>query len=116
MRSVIAGVVLACLLLLAAAASGATPSAPNVKGTVVRATQTCPTGDACDPLPPAAFVVFTRNGHMTRVRLAASGAFAVHLVPGLYAVSTAPTHRTTPATLRVPRVGVVRPRFSERNP
>jgi hypothetical protein len=82
----------------------------------VRTTQTCPVGEPCDPLPSAAYVVFTRNGRATRVRLAASGAFAVHLVTGLYAVSTAPPHGITPATLRVPRVGVVRPRFIQRNP
>ena len=53
MRSAIAGVVLACLLVLVAAASGATP-APNVKGIVVRTAQRCPVGEPCDPLPPAA--------------------------------------------------------------
>jgi hypothetical protein len=115
MRASIAALVLASLLVLVAAASGSTP-APNVKGSVVRTTQTCPTGEACDPLPPAAFVVFSRSGHVTRVRLAASGAFALHLVPGLYAVSTAPPHGITPSSLRVPRLGVVRPRFTQRTP
>ena len=115
MRSVIAGVVLAGLLVLVAAASGATP-APNVKGTVVRTTQRCPVGEPCDPLPSAVFVVFTRNGRVTRVKLGASGAFAVHLAAGLYAVSTAPQHAVTPASLRVPRVGVIHPRFVQRSP
>ena len=79
------------------------------------ATAGCLPGDVCDPIPPAAYVVFTRSGHVTRVKLAASGAFAVHLASGLYAVSTAPPHAVTPATLRVPRVGVVHPRLVERS-
>jgi hypothetical protein len=115
MRSSVAGLLLACLVAISAA-SGATPAA-NVKGSFVRATGTagCLPGDVCDPIPPAAFVVFTRSGHVTRVKLAASGAFAVHLASGLYAVSTAPPHGVTPTTLRVPRVGVVHPRLVERN-
>jgi hypothetical protein len=115
MRSAVAGVVLACLLLVAAAASGATP-APNVKGTVVRTAQSCPVGEPCDPPPPALYVVFTRSGRVTRVRLGPSGGFAVHLAAGVYAVSTAPPHAVTPASLRVPRVGVIHPRFVQRNP
>jgi hypothetical protein len=115
MRSVIAGIVLACLLVLAAAASGATP-APNVKGIVVRTTQGCPVGEPCDPLPPALYVVFSRNGHVTRAKLGASGGFAVHLAAGFYAVSTAPQRAVTPASLRVPRVGVIHPRFVQRSP
>jgi hypothetical protein len=115
MRTVISGVVLACLLVLAGAASGATP-APNVKGTVVRTTQSCPVGEPCDPLPSAVFVVFTRNGRVTRVKLGTSGGFAVHLAAGVYSVSTAPQHAVTPASLRVPRLGVIRPRFVQRGP
>ena len=117
MRASIASVVLACLLVLAAAASGATPPAPNVKGTVVRSSSPpCPVGEPCDPLPSAIYVVFTRNGHVTRVKLGAAGGFAVHLAAGVYAVSTAPAHAVTPASLRVPRVGVIHPRFVQRNP
>ncbi len=118
MRSAITGLLLSGLGLMAlvaiTAAFGATPAA-NVKGTFVRtsATAGCLPGDVCDPIPPAAFVVFARSGHVTRVKLAASGAFAVHLASGLYAVSTAPPHVVTPATVRVPRVGVVHPRLVE---
>jgi len=115
MRIAIAGLVSALLLVLVAAASGATP-APNVKGTVVRTAQRCPVGEPCDPLPPALYVVFTRSGRVTRVKLGASGAFTVHLAAGFYAVSTAPPHAVAPASLRVPRVGVIRPRFVQRGP
>jgi hypothetical protein len=120
MRSSDAGLLLLGLALIAllaiSAAAGASPAA-NVKGSLVRASSTggCLPGDVCDPIPPAAFVVFTRSGHATRARLAANGAFAVHLASGLYAVSTAPLHAVTPATLRVPRTGIVHPRLVERN-
>jgi hypothetical protein len=115
MRAVIAGALLALILVLAAAASGAIP-APNVKGTVVRTTQSCPPGEPCDPLPPALYVVFTRNGRVTRVKLGATGAFSVHLAAGVYAVSTGPPHAVTPTSMRVPRVGVIHPRFVQRGP
>jgi hypothetical protein len=100
----------------AATASQAAAVAPNVQGVVVRSPTTagCYQGEPCDPPPAATFVVFTRNGHSTRVTIGASGAFAVHLAPGLYDVSVVPRIRSvTPATLRVPRSGVIHPRLVE---
>jgi hypothetical protein len=113
----------AVLFVLLAVASVATTSssgalAPNVKGTFVRSTAvtTCYPGEPCDPPPQAAFLVFARNGHSTRVRLGANGAFAVRLGAGLYGVSVLPGHSSpvSPATVRVPRVGVVHPRLVQR--
>jgi hypothetical protein len=108
----------ASLVVFAAAASSSqAASAPNVQGVVVRSPTVagCYRGEPCDPPPAATFVVFTRNGHSTRVTIGASGAFAVHLAPGLYSVSVAPRIRSvTPGTLRVPRIGVIHPRLVER--
>lgn len=99
----------------ASTASAGGAVAPNVKGVFVRSAPvtTCYPGEPCDPPPQAAFLVFTRNGHSTRVRLGANGAFAVRLVAGLYRVSVLPGHSSSvsPATVRVPRVGVVHPRL-----
>jgi len=107
--------VIAAGLAAATASSGAL--APNVRGTFVRtsSTPTCYTGEPCDPPPTAAFLLFTRNGQSTRVRLGATGAFAVRLTSGLYRVSVLPGHSSTvtPAMLRVPRAGVIHPRFVE---
>jgi hypothetical protein len=116
MRTALAGVFLAWLLVISAA-SGATTPTLNVKGSLVRSSGGggCYPGEACDPRPPAAFVVFSRNGHATRARLAPGGAFALHLAAGVYAVSTAPAHGITPSTVRVPRVGTVHPRLIERS-
>ena len=102
--------------LLTAVALAATPT-PNVKGLVVRSTSvtTCYPGEPCDPPPHATFVVFSRSGHTTRVTIGPTGAFNVRLVPGLYAVSLAPTRNgVSPATVRVPHVGVIHPRFVQR--
>ncbi len=106
----------AAAFVLSAAAVAATP-APNVKGMVVRSTSvmTCFPGEPCDPPPQATFVLFTRNGHTTRATIGATGAFTARLVPGLYAVSLAPMRSgISPATVRVPRIGVIRPRFVQR--
>jgi hypothetical protein len=60
-------------------------------------------------------VAFTRNGHTTRVTIGPMGSFAVRLVPGLYAVSLAPKRGgLVPASMRVPRLGVIHPRFVQR--
>jgi hypothetical protein len=113
-------VVLLCVLAAAsiAAAASSAASAPNVRGTFVRSTQAtnCYPGEPCDPPPPAAFIVFTRNGHSTRVRLGANGAFAVRLAGGLYRVTVFPSQTSTvsPAAIRVPRFGVIHPRFIQR--
>ncbi len=76
----------------------------------------CQQGEPCDPPPQAAFVVFTRNGRATMVKLGATGAFAVHLAAGVYTVSARPsrTGSVSPATVRVPRVGVIHPRIVQR--
>jgi hypothetical protein len=105
-------------VLLVVSASSATTPLLNVKGTLVRssATSDCYPGEPCDPLPPALYVVFSRAGKLTRARLGSNGSFALHLAPGTYAVSEAPPRRTVaPASLRVPRVGVIRPRLVERS-
>jgi hypothetical protein len=108
--------VLAATSVAAAASSGA--SGTNVRGTFVRSTQTtkCSQGEPCDPPPQAAFLLFTRNGHSTRVRIGANGTFAVQLAGGLYRVSVLPSQGSTvsPAAIRVPRVGVIHPRFLQR--
>jgi len=113
-------VVLVCVLagasVAATASSGA--SGPNVRGTFVRNTQAtkCYQGEPCDPVPQAAFLLFTRNGHSTRVRLRADGTFAVRLARGLYRVTVLPGQSSTvsPAAIRIPRVGVIHPRFVQR--
>ena len=109
--------------LVAAAACGSLPQGPvasspsgdaalNVRGTVDRAyTPWCPTDEPCDP-PIGAFstyVSFSRVSHPTvRVR-AVDGAFALHLAPAIYRIAVTPALGTvSPATVRVPRIGVVR--------
>lgn len=76
----------------------------------------CYQGEPCDPPPPAAFLVFTRKGHSTRVRIGANGNFAVRLAGGFYRVTVLPSQSTTlaPASIRVPRVGVIHPRFVQK--
>src|SRR5438067_8358278 len=116
MRATAALAVLAGLLICSGTASSALQ--PNVKGTFVRSTSAtvCQTGEPCDPPLQATFLVFTRNGRATQVRLGATGTFAVRLAAGLYKVSVGPAHTGTvsPATVRVPRVGVVHPRLVQR--
>ena len=115
MRLALSTVALTCLVAVSAVFAAA--PAPNVKGSLVRSSaSSCLPGDVCDPVPPPAYVVFTRAGHSTRAKLAPNGAFALHLDAGAYSVSTAPLHPVTPATLRVPRVGIIRPRLVERHP
>jgi hypothetical protein len=76
----------------------------------------CYPGEPCDQPPQAAFLLFTHNGHTTRARLGGDGTFAVRLAGGLYRVSVLPALSSTvsPATLRVPRAGVIHPRFVQR--
>jgi len=115
-----ASVVLFCVVAAASvatvASSGATGT--NVRGTFLRSIQTttCYQGEPCDPPPQAAFLLFTRNGHSTRVRVGANGTFAVQLAGGLYRVSVLPSQSSTvsPVAIRVPRVGVIHPRFFQR--
>jgi hypothetical protein len=105
--------------LLAVSAASALAPAPNVRGTVVRTTAAgdCYSGEPCDPLPPAIYVVFSRGSTSTRARLGANGSFSLHLAAGSYSVTVAPPlgRALTPGSVRVPRVGVIRPRLVERN-
>lgn len=111
-----AALLLVAGLVFCSAVAGAT-TAPNVKGMFVRSPQTagCFQGEPCDPPPQATFLVFSRNGVSTRVRIGATGAFSVHLAAGLYTVSVLPSHDgVSPAALRVPRLGVIHPRLVQR--
>ncbi|MGN6798413.1 MAG: hypothetical protein ACTHKS_09705 [Gaiellaceae bacterium] len=108
---------LLCVLAIpsVAAATSTGASRPNVTGKFVRSASIsgCYQGEPCDPPPPAAFLVFTRNGHSTRARIGVKGAFAVRLASGRYKVTLIPSQRTgvLPASIRVPRTGVIHPRF-----
>ena len=116
MRALAAGLLLTSLFVVSA--SSATVPAPNVRGTVIRAPGTagCFQGEPCDPLPPAMYVVFSRGKAAVRAKLAVNGSFSLHLVPGQYTVSVAPpTGLLSPATVRVPQVGTIRPRLVERH-
>ena len=102
--------------IASAASSGA--SGPNVTGTFVRSTAAagCYPGEPCDPPPQSAFLVFTRNGRATRVRIGADGAFAVRLAGGLYRVTAVPSQGSavSPASIRVPLRGIIHPRFVQK--
>ena len=115
---VLAALVGMLALTLGATASSRGGASPNVKGTLVRGPVviTCHPNEPCDQPPFASFLVFARNGQSTRVRLGANGRFAVRLTRGLYRVSVLPSRNATvtPATLRVPRAGVIHPRFVQR--
>src|ERR1700759_5882515 len=89
---------LAAALVASTASSGALP--PNVRGTFVRSSHVagCYPGEPCDQPPAAAFLLFTRNGQSTRVRLGAKGAFAVRLADGVYRVSVPPRHPSAALT------------------
>lgn len=117
MRASAALLGLLAVALAASATSGGALS-PNVKGIVVRSPQAMPCypGEPCDQPPQATFLLFTRNGHATRARLDGDGTFAVRLAGGVYRVTVLPSHSSTvsPATLRVPRAGVIHPRFVQR--
>ena len=115
-----ASVALLCMLAVASMAAGASSGAsgPNVTGKFIRsaAIAGCYPGEPCDPPPQAAFLLFTRSGHSTRVRLGANGAFAVRLAAGLYRVAVLPSQGSSvsPASIRVPRIGVLHPRFVQK--
>jgi hypothetical protein len=104
------------LLLLAVAAGSTAAPAPNVRGVLVPAASAggCYSGEPCDPPLPPLFVVFSQSQHVVaRARLGAGGAFALHLAPGRYTVTTAPPHadEVTPSAIRVPHAGVLRVRL-----
>jgi hypothetical protein len=111
-----------CAALFALALAGNTEATvtPNVRGTAPTfSSPKMPTGcfvdEPCDPPIGAVSTVvsFSRPGHATvRVR-AVDGTFALHLAPGTYSIGMTPaTGDVTPATVRVPRVGVVRLRLA----
>ena len=113
-------IVAIALALVLAFASGATATpSRNVRGVLVRgpATVGCYPGEPCDP-PGPSMLIFSRAGRVAaRIRVGASGGFALHLAPGRYAIRVAPpplVGRLVPATVRVPRVGAVRLRLAIR--
>jgi hypothetical protein len=87
-------------------------SAMNVRGTIDRGTpRPCPPGEACDAPLTAVFVDFSQPGKSdVRAPVDGSGAFAVHLEPGRYAISAAPpplNGELKPSELVVPKTGSV---------
>jgi hypothetical protein len=96
-----------------------TPSSPstassllNVRGSIDRGTpRPCPTGEVCDAPLTAVFVDFSQPGKPdVRTPVDGSGAFAVHLEPGLYSISAAPppmNGKLKPSELVVPKTGSV---------
>ena len=97
MRLALSTVALTCLVAVSAVFAAA--PAPNVKGSLVRSSaSSCLPGDVCDPVPPPAYVVFTRAGHSTRAKLAPNGAFALHLDAGAYSALMVVVLMTTLAT------------------
>ena len=112
--------VLIVALGLAAGIARAAPL-PNVRGTVVAPAPmrgACPPGEPCDPHIVGAFVLFTRGTRIVaRVRVV-RGTFATHLAPGRYGIRLAPPllgGRVVPATVVVPRTGVVTLRITAKN-
>lgn len=110
----------AALVALALAGNAAATVTPNVRGTVPAFSgPMMPTGcfvdEPCD-LPIGAVstsVAFSRPGHATVRVHAVGGTFALHLAPGTYAIDVTPaTGDVTPATVRVPRTGIVRLRLT----
>lgn len=95
--------------------AGSTPTgdaAVNVRGNIDRggATPSCPPGEPCDPPIVAMFLDFSQPGRAdVRVRVAAGGAFALHLDPGTYSVNAAPAlnGKLEPDHVRVPSSGTV---------
>jgi hypothetical protein len=120
MRQLVAVVALA---LSISVACGSVPSAPaasspagepavNLLGTLDRGTaQSCPPGDPCDPAVVGAFLVFSQPGKPDiRTSVSGSGEFALHLDPGSYTISAAPSPmrgRLQPGDVRVPSTGAV---------
>jgi hypothetical protein len=119
-------VVVFSLFLVSALACGAVPPGPagpaaasptgeaalNVRGALDRgaASYPCPPGDPCDPPIQAMFVVFSQPGKPDiRTQLDPGGAFALHLDPGSYSVSAAPSinGRVQPSQVRVPSAGTL---------
>ena len=84
----------------------------NVHGTLDRGpVQNCPPGDPCDPAIVGAFVVFSQPGKQdVRTSVSGIGEFALHLDPGSYTITAAPSPRSgrlQPSNVRVPSAGTV---------
>jgi hypothetical protein len=84
----------------------------NVLGTLERGTvQNCLPGDPCDPALVGAFLVFSQPGKPdVRTGVSGSGQFSLHLDPGAYTISAAPSPtggRLQPSDVRVPGIGTV---------
>ena len=109
-----AALIAGALALIYTASVVAAPS-PNVRGVIIGSQiLTCPRDEPCDPPLNAVFVVFTRqSGVATRVRVSDAGTFGLRLAPGMYSVRLAPAQlgKVTPASVRVPRKGVLRVRL-----
>jgi hypothetical protein len=113
-RTAVTSAALGALLLAGSVHATLTP---NVRGTVAStatATKT-PTGcfvdEPCDPPIGAVstYVAFSRVGHAAVRARVVDGAFALHLAPGTYAIALTPlAGNVSPATVRVPRIGLVR--------
>ena len=121
MRTIVVAV-LAVFLILAAACGSVSPgpaaasptgdAALNVRGTIDRSfTPACPTDEPCDPPITAHYLVFSQPGKPdVRAQVDGSGAFAVHLEPGVWAISGAPPAlggHIEPGEVRVPATGSV---------
>jgi hypothetical protein len=121
MRAVVVAGFTVCLILAAgcgsvspgpAASSPTGDSALNVRGTIDRSfTPACPTGEPCDPPMTAYYLVFSQPGKEdVRAQVGSSGAFALHLDPGVWTISPAPPAlggRVEPGEVRVPANGSV---------
>ena len=74
-------------------------------------TPVCRVGAPCDAPAPGVTLVFTRAGHVFRVRTGIGGHFSIALLPGLYTVRVVPTamigSRLSPRSIRVPVGGWV---------
>jgi hypothetical protein len=114
---IIAGVV---LVLLAACGgqpvaqpSGSTSTgSANVTGVLdSEPVPTCPAGEPCDPPMRATMLIFSRPGAAdVTAFVSGDGSFAVHLVPGQYAIAAAPPAfggKVEPSTVQVPAQGSV---------
>lgn len=117
------GVGLALALALLAGTGASDARSPNVVGVLIGSpvelvAPACPRDEPCDPPARFARLVFSRSGHAdARVFVGANGHFRLRLAHGRYHVrlEPKPAHgRLFPSRLRVPRRGVIHPRFEFR--
>jgi len=106
---------IAALALFLVTCSAAASIKPNVRGLIVGGPVTvCPPGEPCDPVPKPTSVAFFRSRHTpVRARIGPTRRFAVYLRPARYTIRLWPIQigRLSPATVRVPKEGVVRLRL-----